>query len=328
MYRWDGSAWHQDWKITEVSTVISQSFDVAYQQLSGNALFVYCDDSTGNNQVKYIRRVNGVWDATPGTAIGTATATKSWVKLVPQPNSENILVGYISTDANSNVGGFIWDGTTFSMESNSEIVDNAGTPASGHTDEPMSLAWETSSGDPMIMWGNNAKDITYRRFVSGAWTTESTIGTNSYAANVNWISAASDDTPGSNNIAISSMNTGAAGAVGCDFAIWNGSSWTKGSTTTCQNDTFERSINVAWEHATGKAMWVYVSSAADTQLTYRTWTSGGGFSTATTIPGSVTNQIRSVELYSDLNTVGIICLFTTVTSSTDVGVLDTEWDGT
>ncbi len=332
VFRWDGATWNLDITMsTTIAAANSQYMDIAYNQLSGNAMLVYCDST--QTQIHYDRRINGTWDRSGSfassvpSALGTATTQKTWVRILPQTNSDNMLIGYL--DSGNRVGGFIWDGDNNAIISGSEIVDNAGTTTSGNAHEAFAMAWETNDQVPMIMWANGSTSITYRRFVSGSWSAESTTGLTGYAANVDWVNAASDDTPTSNNISIGSQNTGAAGTVGCDFAIWDGSAWTKGSTTTCTTDSFTRNINVAWEHATGKAVWVYVASAAPKQLTYRTWTSGGGFSSSATISGTESNNIKTVELYSDPNTVSVMCIITTVDPSAPANdeTFDTEWNG-
>jgi hypothetical protein len=178
----------------------------------------------------------------------------------------------------------------------------------------------------MIMWANNNKDITYRRLVSGVWITEATVGTTSFAVNVDWVNAASDDNAASNNIAIGSMNTGAT--PNCDFSVWNGSSWAKGSSIVCRSNT-DRGINVAWEHNTGKAVWVYNTNANTTQLSYRTWTSGGGFSAGATVDSNIETTPLSIQMYSDPNSVGIIIIYDRPDTTTPAnGALwDREWDG-
>ena len=330
VFRWDGSAWHQDIDMTMATTSTATEYmDIGYFQLSGNAMLVFCDSN--QTQIHYIRRINGTWDnsgtfasSTISRTMGTATTTKSWIRLIPQSNSDNMLIGYL--DTSNFIGAVIWDGDNNSVVANSEIVDNAGTTAAGHTHEDFAMAYETSDQVPMVMWGTGSTSIIYRRFTGGAWSAESSTGLTGYAANVDWVSAASDDTPSSNNIAIGTQNAGAAGSVGCGFAVWNGSSWTQGTSTTCQNDTWARSINVAWEHGTGKAVWVFVPTSNNLTLDYQTWQSSS-FGTITAISGSESNQLRSVELYSDPNTVSIICLVTSAPASGNVAVFDTEWNG-
>jgi len=332
VFRWTGTAWLTPditMRMTTTSTA-TEYMDIGFNQLSGNAMLVYCDSNQTQIHYDLYHASSHTWSnggtITPASnpAIGTSTTSKSWIRLIPQANSDNMLIGYL--DTSNFVGAIIWDGDNNTVGTNSEIVDNAGTTAAGHTHEDFAMAYETSDQVPMIMWGTGATSIIYRRFTGGAWSAESSTGLTGYAANVDWVSAASDDTSSSNNIAIGTQNTGAAGSVGCGFAVWNGSSWTQGTSTTCQNDTWARSINIAWEHGTGKAIWVFVPTSNDLTLDYQTWQSAS-FGTITAIPGSESNQLRTVELYSDPNTVSIICLFISAPASGSEAVFDTEWNG-
>jgi len=321
VFRWSGTApWTLDRTVdpaTNWGNTDTRYMDIAYEQVSGEALLVYYNPDNAN-RISYVKRTSSGW----GTAsvAGTSTSPKAWIRLSPQANSNNILLGYVNTS--NYVGAMIWDGTADSF--GREIVDNAGTTASGYADETIGIAWESQTKIPMIMWANGSTSITYRRY-TGSWTTESTTGLTGYAANVDWVNAAADDSPTGNNVALGTMNTGAT-TPNCDFAVWNGTSWAKASSIQCQSNR-DRGINVVWEHGSGRAVWVYVTSAAPRQLSYSTWTSADGFVAAGAMTGTTTNNIQTVELYSDFNTKLIICMFTTVVTGTNVGVYDREWDG-
>jgi hypothetical protein len=71
-------------------------------------------------------------------------------------------------------------------------------------------------------------------------------------------------------------------------------------------------------------MWVFATSADPNQFSYRTWTSGGGFTSSTTLPGTLSGDIESMQLHSDLNTTSMIAL--TADSAGDLNHF--EWDGT
>jgi hypothetical protein len=70
-------------------------------------------------------------------------------------------------------------------------------------------------------------------------------------------------------------------------------------------------------------MWVYATSADPDQFSYRTWTSGGGFTSNTTLSGTLSGGIESIQLHADLNTTSMIAL--TADSQGDLNHF--EWDG-
>ncbi|HSX09209.1 MAG TPA: hypothetical protein VLF93_03590 [Candidatus Saccharimonadales bacterium] len=346
VYRWNGVNWGAgpDIRIVMTSNTTSNQsrcMDVAFEQNSGDAIFVYANknSATNPNQILY-RKYNSsthTWDSSDSVTT-TATNPKAWVRLVSEKNSDNILMGYVN-NVDNHVGAEIWNGTTW----NNEIKDNATdspTAATGHIDQTFDIAWETNSQAGMIVWGNASAGLTYRRFTS-SWSSETSSGL-TFPANVDWVNVASDDASSSNNIAIATQDL--AATPNCKFAIWNGSTWTLDTTNsaiTCRAHTTtgggsSRENNVVFEHNTGKAVWVYITSGDISRLHYHTWTSGGGFTSdaqtnATTAGGqSATFPAIAVQLYSDPFTVGIIAVFTfasAATTTATVEVWDQEWDG-
>ncbi|HSW88865.1 MAG TPA: hypothetical protein VLG12_06910 [Candidatus Saccharimonadales bacterium] len=344
IYRWTGSTWVNDIKITMTGNTISNQsrcVDVAFDQVSGDAIFVYANSSAtapNNNKIFY-RKYNhstNTWDASD-SVISTATAPKAWIKLVAQKNSDTILMGYVNT-SNNHVGAMVWNGASWG----NEIIDDAAhspTAASGHIDQTFDVAWETNSGTGMLVWGNTSGSLTYLRFTGSAWTSETTSSV-TFASNVDWVNAASDDSSSSNNIAIATQDL--AATPNCDFTVWNGSAWSQDTAhrIACRAHATtgggsSRENNVVFEHGTGKAVWVYITSADLNHLHYRTW-SGSTFTadavTNATAPGGALSTIPAiaVNLYSDANTISIIAVYTFASASTSTATVqlwDQEWDG-
>ena len=63
----------QKFSIKSSSADVTRPFDIAYEDLSGDALFLYSDYS--NAQLRYYKRDNGVWDA--GTLDSDGTANRN-----------------------------------------------------------------------------------------------------------------------------------------------------------------------------------------------------------------------------------------------------------
>jgi hypothetical protein len=352
IFRWSGSAWSADITMTMVRSQVAWTrfADIAYEQLSGDALFAYCDNeltSNENNIIKYIRRVSGTWSVsgtftdtnTTASDTGTVTAPKAWIRLVSQSNSNNILMSYVNTSRY--IGAQIWNGDTNSW--GNELIDNSTyspTQAAVYIQESSGSGYETNTGTPMVAWGNASSSITYRRLVNNIWTTEETAGLTGLNANAYWVNMASDDS--SNNLALGIATSGGSTTTTyCYFGVWDGSSWSQPTSQTsiqCRYQTSNgsagndstmnnRPINVAWEHGTSRAVWVYNTYAAPTYLSYRTWSSGTFVDGASTGGTAQTNPI-SIQMYSDPNTPMIIVIYSMggATSGT-IPVYDREWDG-
>jgi len=344
VFRWTGTQWGAvagtaDITMTMTTNNIAKTryMDVAYSQVSGNAILVYADpeSATTPNQMRYITRVNNVWSSsgtispTAGTLFSTATSPKSWIRLVSKTGSDSILLSYVNTS--NRVGAMVWDGDSWG----NELIDdatNSPTPTAVNIQESVSSGWETNSVIPMVAWGNSGTSITYRRLVSNAWTTESTTGLTGLNTSAYWVNMASDDS--SDDLALGFSTSGAT--PNCYFAIWNGSSWTmdpsggigcRSNVADATNDgTIDnRPINVAWEHGTGQAVWVYNTSAAPTFLNYKLW--NGSFGASTSMGGTAQTNPMSIQMYSDPYSVSIIMLYSMGTTTGTAAVYDREWNG-
>ncbi len=320
VFTWSGTAWSLSLTIplTGVTTAdVTRPFDVAYEELSGDALFVYSDYST--NQLKYYKRVGGTWDSSASNAGTGFDVFKRWVKLKPQFQSDSILVGYVNN--NNRIGAMIWNGATNAF--GNQFTDASGTTAATSANAAFDIAWETQSGIPMIFWGTTNNDILYRRFTAGTWQTE-TSGITGFTNDIDWLFASADPRSTSNYIAIATQELV---TPACRSSIWTGSTLTRnGNSVQCTSATTNNLIDTAFENNTGKAMWTLAVSTASAQLSWLTWTDTAGFSALRTEAGS-SSTIEGMQLYSDLNTTSMIVLYHD-DNGTQCALWDREWDGT
>jgi hypothetical protein len=326
VYRWDGSAWNQDkrFSIGITTADVTRVMDVAYEEESGDALFVYSDSTS---QLKYFRRVGGVWDVAASNAGSGLDSRKKWVRAQAQFNSDTILVATLND--NERIGALIWDGSSFT----NEFEDDDGpaqTEAITSDEEAFDIAWETSSDTPMIFWGTAANTVLYREFTAGEWSGENTLYDTGFTADVEWITAAADPRPTSNNIALAfqeSDSDAVEEVSACEFGMWNGSSAeARPAEITCRSDFDGRINNVKFENNTGKAVWVYApseSGVAGDSMAWRTWDATNGFSSSTLEADTLMGNIESIQLHSDLNTTSMIALF----GDSAGDLYDRQWDG-
>ncbi len=336
MYRWTGTAWVEDFTVNaNTPDTNTNLMDVTYEELSGEALFVFGDSTT---QLKYRHRSGGSWTATlnAGTALDSR---KKWVRAKSQFNTDAILVGYLND--NERTGALIWDGSTNTFGDQFEDDDSPAQSETATSDESaFDIAWETQSGTPMMFWGNTSQQLMYREFTGGSWSGETAIyTTDADAANdLDWVTAAADPTSSSNYIALAMQedldDDGTDETIDCEFGMWTGSGVESlGGLVTCRSDNDGRLNNVAFENTGGRAVFVYVTSADGNSLTYRTWTTGDASpGTSTAITGNVGDDgvelIESVQLHTDLNTTSMIALV----SDSDAELSGTDlyswtWDG-
>lgn len=327
LFTWSGTAWTLDKNIplTGISAGdATRPFDVAYEELSGDALFLFSDYST--NQLRYYKRVAGVWDAGATVAAASTAGTgfstfKRWVRLEAQFESDSILAGYLSDS--ETIGAMIWDGSTNTFGSQLSDAVGVSTATATSDEQPFDIAWESSSGTPMIFWGTTGNLLAQREFSSGSWQAETTVASG-FTNDLDWVFAAADPLSSSNNISlILQDNTTCRVRMG----VWTGAAASmNGTVPLCPSVTTNNLIETAFEYNSGKAMFVYVvDSADDDDITWLTWTSGGGFTSPTTESMNPA-VIEGMQLYSDLNTNSMMLLFHDNATTCDLWAI--QWDGT
>lgn len=234
VYRWNGSLWSSEWNVSVGDSPI-QRFDIAYEYTSGDALVVYSGNAATTNELRY-RKWNGyTW--TPEQNLDTVRTSQ--VVHAVQMQSYQV--------ANSNAIGLAW-GTD-------NVVDVASSTLSanywnGNTDtwtgEPgvmlsgrlavdvgvwstvstwaFDLAFETLSGDLMVVWGdelvNNLMYIVRSAGEGGTWDGATSTAT-AFAEEPIDIELESD--PASDGIVY--VNNSPDTGNDAEAAWWTGSAW-------------------------------------------------------------------------------------------------------
>lgn len=170
---WNGTTWNNMgtsavWD-SNASVATRKGIDVAYEQLSGRAMFLW-GDSTATDQ--YYR----IWNGTTLTGntpldIPLAGAT-NWVELVSRPNSDELMLGVQSVTPDVNTrkwSGSAWDTATQHPEHDNSL-ENA-------LSMNFDIVWETyptNSGKAWILWGDGAR-VSARQWSGTAWGTISSL---------------------------------------------------------------------------------------------------------------------------------------------------------
>lgn len=170
--RWTGSAWDNMgvavlWDTAAGSTA-TKIIDVAYEQLSGDILFIW----GGAARVSRYRTYSGgVLSGNLPLTINENTGTPNWVRLAPDPTSNRIMFAAIDT-ANSGLNTRVWSGAAWDCNGGA-----AGTcvPHPEHdaaiediADRNFDIVFETHPLNPGIawlVWGNGAT-VSRRRWNS------------------------------------------------------------------------------------------------------------------------------------------------------------------
>lgn len=171
---WNGSTWGNIgtgavWDAS-ASTADREAIDVAYEQTSGRAMFIW-GDSVATDQ--YYR----IWNGTTLTSatlldIPAAGNVVNWVRLVARPSSNELLYG--EQDAASDLNTRKWSGSTWDTATQHAEHD---ATVENVTSMNFDLVWETHSSNPgkaWLLWGDGST-VSTRQWSGSAWGTIGTL---------------------------------------------------------------------------------------------------------------------------------------------------------
>lgn len=293
---------------TEVSVDVASSssrrgFDLAYEDLSGDALIVFDNDSrTGQhdttfqyilfNGTLYSERNNLTFTDANGVTLGGRAGR---TVMASQPLTDTIMV--LIQNTSKFLYGVPWTGDSFDTSkaqfiSNATIIDfNA----------VIAFAWESDSGDGLAFYSNSSLTILEGRYIrpyspSTGWGDEITVDRNGLAKSVNMCTD-----PFSDYIGIISQDTG----NDINVTVWDGTSILTDGPAQDGAGTAPGSNNVnvdcAWLNSTS-AMFGY--STDNDRFTYvffhkpNTW-SVSDLTFGTWSPAFTSGAIKSLQFFRD-----------------------------
>jgi hypothetical protein len=168
--RWSGAAWvnisaFAAWD-NSAATSTTKVIDVAYEQLSGRAMFIWGDNNSDDQQYR-------IWDGAALTAntlftIANMGGEARWVRLVSDPASNRLLYGVQDASANPDLNTALWSGPpanswTIHAEHDGSLEDTA--------DRNFDIVFESHparAGMAWLAWGNGAT-LSRRPWDGAAW---------------------------------------------------------------------------------------------------------------------------------------------------------------
>lgn len=255
---WNGSAWGPVNEFSASADSASRkAFDIAYEQISGDALIAYMDMGINDGIPRY-RTWNGVsWSsAGAANAIISGSGDVGWVKMASNPFSDEIVL--VTLDDALDMRAQVWNGASWGNAIS--ITNNAET----YYYQCFDVIYEQQTGNVFVVWADGASNtVKYRIWNGSSWSSEASLY--SYgSSNVYWIKMASD--PNSNNI-IMGIET-----EDCDIYVtaWNTTSWSSPlQIETSVYDYGRRTMDVAFEQESGRGIVAWGDSS--TVPKYRTW---------------------------------------------------------
>ncbi len=270
---WDGSSWGDVDELSEnldndpyfdvSQDYYTRSFDIKYEQSSGDAVVVYMDMNVSNSTPLY-----SVWD---GSSWNNATAVEGfsptgngsieWIHLAEDPGSNDMVL--VTLDSAGDIHGSVWDGSSWG-----EFVELA-TNASQDGYQCFDVVYEQDEEDEepgraMVSWYDQSGYVKYCMWDADEeeWDDEETL----YASNehVYWIKMAAN--PNSGEILVATQDD----HKDVHAAVWDGSEWEELlEVETGVYEVNRRSIDVAFEMSSGEGIVVWGDSSYIPK--YRTW---------------------------------------------------------
>jgi len=255
-------------------TINEQRADIAYEQVSGQALLAYSEVNADTTKDIAYR----VWD---GTAWGaeqylddTSASTNNTyrqVVLAAQPGTDKI--GLIVGDSTDNDAvAWIWDGSAWGS------FTNVTATGANMTYTSVDLAWESSSGHLLAASLGPWQDNTYHyKEYTTSWSSEQTSACSDGSNENRALRLVADPVSTSNGILGASHGNPNYDLETC---YWDGSSWGTRVTQDGGLDTSSRRpYDFAWEPTGSKGILVYGTTSA--KITYKTFTPPSTWSLAT-----------------------------------------------
>ncbi|MCA9061894.1 MAG: DUF2341 domain-containing protein [Planctomycetaceae bacterium] len=306
---WNGTTW----SVLPFGTLATGAptgqagFAVAYESLSGRAIIVWRNGTTGSDSLSY-----RIWDGTAWTAAASVTMPASGaidhLQLVAAPHSNEMTL--VATTSDARDLAVVWDGSSWG---NGVVLD--GTTAPIHVTDA-SVAYEQQTGRAVAVWGTDSSVLNYRIWNGTTWSsTASWTPSPTITGNIQWTTLSADAT--SNRLAVG-LRTDTGATL---FAVWSGTAWTSGINVGSTESTLTfQGIAASFENESGQLVAAWTDN--NNRIRFRTWNSTGGWS-AQGDAVDVANKARSLSMTSRAGTDQI--MLTALDDGADANFI--MWDG-
>ncbi len=288
IYCFDGNTWTQDWSVTVGGTATTKRFDIAYENTTGKAVVLYSTNTGTTNELAFRTKSGSTgcgssnWSgATNFDPLRTAGIVQ-WIKMASDPRAGSDLISAIWADGASDLSAAVWNKTTFVNEPSAATETSLEIVAAAQDVDDFDLAYESLSGDLMVVWANSSgangvNGVRYRTCTGGVvnctWGTVTTPPTFADDATNLDLSA----NPNSDEMVFASI-----GNAGSDLQIgyWSGSAWTNRANTDNSSGTplaGTKLVANGWliNGATARYIVTYMDSGTPTGISWYVGTAAG-----------------------------------------------------
>ncbi len=265
------------------------------------ALLVYGEGTQNNPRYR-------LWDGSGWGSEGTASgvsAAQNWVVTRAGSTREEYVTATLGT--NASVRAQVYQNQVWANEQT--ITSNSGNAVVRGFD----VAYETLSGDALVVACNNTTNPIYYVWDGASWTSGGSI-TMTYTGNCEWLQLAAN--PTSDEMVLLARN--AAGTL-YEAVVWNGNSWGNSGTLGSIANSASEGMAIVYEESGGQAL-VVASDGNPSRFAWRAW-NGATWSAAATV--ALSGRLQWGELVRNVgNDQAALCY---VDHNNNVGVV--RWDG-
>jgi hypothetical protein len=247
---WDGRRWSEPALAPFLDdlprdTLVDRRFDVEFDDLSGRGLFVVAD---GDGIPTYYVLERGRWSTGRQVAASAPNqGSVSMVELVPRPGTDEIAL--VTLDDRRDMVATLWNGASWGAP---QLITANTIYAPGW--RPFDAAFESLSGDFLVMWGFNrfaeeSRWATLER-ATGLWRTGQYPSSDAVGAQL-----LLDSDPTSDRIA--AVIGEATFDNDVTVSIWDGTQWVHTAELTLAGPIDNRGLELAWLGKTGVACAVF-----------------------------------------------------------------------
>ncbi len=270
---WNGRQWleaggHTDPIRCQIQSANAnqRGFDIIYEDLSGDAMVVYSDDTANPVYRTYSR---GVWSSEASVfAASPGTGTVLWVEIACRAGTDELALVCLSDT--QDLTAVIWDGDAWDEAGTATLLDSQITTTT--LSRAFDLAYEQVSGDLLVAWGHTVlgEEIRFSEKQAGSGTFVN--GQANSADAIGVIVRLAPD-PSSNRIACA-LSEGSIqdDAVGM---IWDGSDFVEIAEFDLSASPTARDISVSWVGTTGLAVYIYKDNDGGGSLDWAQYEVGG-----------------------------------------------------
>lgn len=215
-------SWASQWSATVGDGNLGR-FDIGYEKTSGDALVVYSGNTaTDGQELKYYTWNGSSWTGPTNLGSTRTTGTIYGIKMEDRSTAGTNEIGLVYEDTNFDISANVWTGSAWYGEPAAALSVNGSKIGTNTvpTNRNYALAFESLSGDLMVIWGEDA--VLDPKYVikpaGGAWG--SVVAPTMFTEEGTMMDIAAS--PNSDRIGYVNCTDNGGD---CDFSIWSGSAW-------------------------------------------------------------------------------------------------------